>query len=104
MCSLVLVACGDDAEPEGEPLAADVETIQAASAASMGEVTSVRFHLQRSGAPVFIDEVEALALEELDGRFVAPSSADAILTVTVDGSLSTKLGAIALGDEVWLSN
>jgi len=77
---LAIVGCGDDAEPEGEPLPADAETIIAASAEAMGEVTSVRFELERSGAPVYIDTFESLALEKIVGRFSAPSSADAALT------------------------
>ena len=99
-----LTACGEDAEPEGEPLPADVETVLAAASAAMGEVKSVRFHLERSGAPVFIDEFESIQLDELDGRFEAPASADALLQVTVNGDLSTELGAIAVDDEVYLSN
>jgi lipoprotein LprG len=101
---VALTSCGDDAEPEGEPMAANIATIQRAAAASMGEVTSVKFHLIRSGAPVFIDEVEALALDEAEGFYVAPSSAEAVLTVTVDGSLKTQLGAKALDGEIWMTD
>jgi hypothetical protein len=101
---LALVACGDDAEPEGEPMPADADVIIAASAEAMGEVTSVRFELARSGAPVYIDTFESLALEKIVGRFSAPSSADAALTVTVDGDLTTQLGAVAIEGTVWLSN
>ena len=104
-CAVLGAACGgDDGEPEGEPLPADAETIIAASAAAMGEVTSVRFEIERSGAPVYIDSFESLTLERIVGRFAAPTSADAALTVTVDGSLTTKLGAVAIDDMVWLSN
>jgi lipoprotein LprG len=102
--SLLIASCGDDAAPEGEPLPADAETVLTAAAASMGDVTSVRFHLARSGAPVFIDEFESIQLDELEGEFEAPSSAQALLEVTVNGNLSTELGAIALDDEVYLSN
>ena len=70
----------------------------------MGEVDSVRFQLVRSGAPVYIDQVESIALDELEGRFALPASADAILQVTVNDALGTRLGAVAIGDEVWLSN
>jgi lipoprotein LprG len=103
-CALLGVACGGGSEPEGEPLAADVDTILDASAMAMSDVTSVRFDLRRSGAVVFIDEFESIALDKIKGRFSAPGSADAVLDVTVDGSLHTKLGAVALGGEVWLSN
>lgn len=70
----------------------------------MGNVSSVRFQLERTGAPVYIDQVESIALDSLEGRFSLPGSADAILQVTVNESLGTKLGAVAIGDEVWLSN
>ncbi|HEY7627707.1 MAG TPA: LppX_LprAFG lipoprotein [Ilumatobacteraceae bacterium] len=85
-------------------MAADVDTILDASATAMSDVTSVHFDLRRSGAVVFIDEFESIALDKIKGRFSAPGSADAVLDVTVDGSLHTKLGAVALGGEVWLSN
>ncbi len=97
-------ACGGSDEPEGDPLPAEVGAILAASAQAMGDVTSARFTLARSGAPVYIDTYESLALDEVDGRFAAPASADAVLTVEVDGSLKTKLGAVAIDDTVWLSN
>ena len=102
--ALVLIGCGDDAEPEGEPLPPDAGTIIGAASAAMGAVTSVRFELERSGAPVFIDTYESLALDKVVGRFSAPSSADAALTVTVDGDLKTQLGAVAINGVVWLSN
>ncbi len=103
-CGLLGAACGGDAEPEGDPLPAEVNGILDASSAAMGAVTSVRFALERSGADVFIDEFDSLALDKLKGRFSAPDRADAVLTVTVDESLTTDLGAVALGGKVWLSN
>ena len=101
---LALTACGSDAKPEGTPLAEDADTIVAAAAEAMGDVTSVRFELKRSGAAIYIDEFKSLALEWIVGRFSAPTSVDAALTVTVDGSLTTKLGAVAIDGTVWLSN
>jgi LppX_LprAFG lipoprotein len=103
-CGLLGTACGGDGEPEGEPLPAEATAILEASSVSMGDVTSVRFALQRSGADVFIDEFESIALDKLKGRFSAPDKADAVLTVTVDDSLTTELGAVAIGGNVWLSN
>jgi lipoprotein LprG len=103
-CGIVGLACGGDAEPEGEPLPADATAILDASSEVMSDVTSVRFDLRRSGADVYIDQFESIALDKIKGRFSAPGSADAVLSVTVDGSLKTELGAVALGGEVWLSN
>ena len=95
-CGILGAACGGDAEPEGDPLPAEATIILEASSAAMADVTSVRFDLERSGADVFIDEFESLALDKIKGRFSAPGSADAVLNVTVDGSLKTDLGAVAL--------
>jgi hypothetical protein len=103
-CGILSAACGGDAEPEGDPLPAEAATILDASSAAMGDVTSVRFDLKRSGADVYIDQFESLALDKIKGRFAAPGGADAVLSVTVDGSLKTTLGAVALDGQVWLSN
>ena len=101
-------ACGDgsggSAEPTGPTLPADGDAIVTASAAAMGDVTSVRFDLRRSGAPVYIDQFEAIAIDRVVGEFTVPQSAQAALDVEVNGSLKTQLAAIALGPEVWLSN
>ena len=104
LAALGLAGCGGSDEPEGDPLPAEAEAILIASSQAMGDVTSVRFTLTHSGAPVYIDTFESLSLESVDGRFAAPASAEAILTVEVDGSLKTKLGAVAIDDTVWLSN
>ena len=103
-CGILGAACSGDAEPEGDPLPAEAGTILVASSSAMRAVTSVRFDLKRSGADVYIDQFESLALDKIKGRFSAPGSADAVLSVTVDGSLRTELGAVALGGKVWLSN
>ena len=70
----------------------------------MGDVTSVRFGLEPSGAPIFIDSADAIALDSLVGRFNVPGSADAVVRVEVGGALNTELGAVAVDDDVWLSN
>ena len=96
-------ACGGE-DLGGEKLPQDAAALQTQSAVAMGEVTSVRFTLERSGNPVFVDQAESIALDRIEGRFSVPGSADAILEVTVNASLGTKLGAIAIDDEVWVSN
>ena len=106
--ALVLAACGgggDETEqPTGPTIPADVTTILEASSTAMGEVESVAFELRRDGAPVFIDSFESIALNSATGQFTVPQSARALLEVEVNGSLTTELGAIALGEEIWLSN
>ncbi|MDJ0771567.1 MAG: LppX_LprAFG lipoprotein [Ilumatobacter sp.] len=84
--------------------AADPAAVVASAADAMAAVTSVEFELERSGAPIFIDEFESLALDRLLGQFTVPSRAQAELTITVDGDLPTKIGAVAIDEEVWISN
>ena len=80
------------------------EEFQAQVAEVMGETESVRFSIERSEAAVYIDQIESISLDSVEGRFTQPSSAEAIIGVTVNDSLRTELGAIAIGDEVWLTN
>jgi hypothetical protein len=83
---------------------ADPRVVVDEAAAEMALVTSVEFRLARSGAPIFIDQFQKLALDRLRGQFTVPGKAQAELTVTVDSEFTTKIGAIALAEEVWISN
>lgn len=102
--ALIVVACGSSEDLGGEKLDTEPAALQQLTADAMGSVTSVRFTLARTEAPVFIDAAQSMSLDALDGRFSAPGSADAILEITVNGSLGTKIGAVAIDDEVWMSN
>ena len=105
LVAAVLAACGGGGEDlGGEPISTEIASLQQASAEAMAGVETVRFDLTPDGGPIFIDSVQSLSLEAASGRYAAPSSADAVLTVSVNGSLTTKLGAVAIGPEVWLSN
>lgn len=103
LMTVAVAACGGE-DLGGEKLATDADALGVAAAEAMGEVDSVRFMLTRTDAPVFIDAAESMSLDALEGRFSAPGSADAILQITVNGSLGTKIGAVAIDEEVWLSN
>jgi hypothetical protein len=97
LLALVAASCGGE-DLGGEKLPPDAALLQEMSAQTMAAVTSVKFELERTGAPVYIDQVESISLDALKGRFQMPGSADAILEVTVNGSLGTKLGAVAIRD------
>lgn len=94
--------CGSD-EPAGTTIAADVDAVRTAAARAMGEVDTVRFTIERSGAVVHIDEGGALAFERASGRFAAPSSADALVTVTAGGA-AIEIGAVAIDGTTWITN
>ena len=77
---LVLASCGRGGgadEPSGPTIPPDADTIVAASAEAMGEVSSVRFDVTRSGAPVYIDAFESIALNTIVGEFSVPVGAGA---------------------------
>jgi hypothetical protein len=90
---------GAVADPDVDPAA-----LLQRSALAMADVESVEFRLDRTGAPVFIDEFEEIALDALRGQFTVPTRAQAELTVTVSGDLPTRIGAVAIDSEVWISN
>jgi len=83
---------------------ADASAVARSASAAMRTVTSVEFRLRREGAPVHIDELGRIALDGVRGRFTVPARAQAELEVTVAGDVTTRLGAIAIDDEVWISN
>jgi len=83
---------------------AQATKIVASAANAMAGVTSVEFRLQRSGAPIYIDQFKRIALDSLRGQFGVPGKAQAELDVTVNDNLATRLGAVAVDDEVWISN
>lgn len=90
---------GAIADPGADPAA-----VVAHAAEAMAAVQSVEFTLERGGSPIFIDQFASVALDDLIGQFTIPTRAQSQLTVTVDGNLRTRLGAIAIDDEIWLSN
>jgi hypothetical protein len=90
---------GAIADPDIDPTA-----LMPRSATAMAAVTSVEFRLDRDGAPVFIDQFDEIALDGLRGQFTVPTRARAELTVTIDDDLTTKIGAVAIDSEVWISN
>jgi lipoprotein LprG len=103
----------DASSPEDEQVADDgavadpnaqATEIVDAAAEAMASVTSVEFRVDRTGAPIFIDEFERIALNSLRGQFSVPGKAQAELEVTVNDNLATRLGAVAVDDEVWISN
>lgn len=97
-------ACSGGDGLDGERLATDPASLIPAVAESMGDVESVRFDLERRGAPIYIDPAESIAVDAVTGTVTVPDQAEALLTVTIDGSITTQLGAIAEGGETLLSN
>lgn len=101
--ALVIAACGSDGDATESTLAPDVTTILTTAATTMGEVETVRFTLARGGAPIYIDPTETLEFVSAEGRYAAPSSADAVVVISV-GDLRAQIGAVAIDGATWLTN
>ena len=101
VCSIVLTlltaACSD------EPAEADPEAIIALAIETMGNVDTVGFFLERTGAPIYIDEDSILEFTSAEGRFSTPESTDALLTVRALG-IPTQVGAVQIGEDTWITN
>jgi hypothetical protein len=95
-------ACGSSEEPTST-LPPDAEVVLEVSAEAMGSVQSVRFKIERSGAPVYIDNLDTLNFALAEGQFAAPSSANAVVTLAV-GNINAQIGAIAIDGQTWLTN
>ena len=69
----------------------------------MDTVDTVTFTIERSGAPIHIDPSEVIVFNRAEGRFAAPTSADALVSVEAAG-FHTEIGAIAFEGRTWLSD
>ena len=100
---LVLNGCSSEAGDDAGTELLDVDGVLERSATAMADVDSVRFTIELEGADVFIDDDGLIGFRSAEGRFAAPSSADAVVAVNALG-LATEVGAIAIDGEVWLTN
>ena len=92
-----------DASPAATAVAPTVDSVRGGAAAAMAAIETVHFSVERSGAEVSIDEAGLLVFSAAEGRFAAPHSADAVVTVTLGGS-ALEIGAVAIAGELWLTN
>lgn len=105
--ALTAAACSGGSDEVAEPsIAPDVDTILATAADVMGSVDAVRFTIELEGADVFIDLGEdvgdLIQFRSADGFFVGPTSAEAVVTVTI-ADFNTRIGAVAIDGQIWLA-
>lgn len=103
LLALVLAACsGSEPDPStAEPTS--TEELLAAAATALAGTSGLAFTVEQTGAVVHIDDDGLLGFVAATGRFAAPRSADAIVTVDLRG-LTTEIGAVAIDGSVWLTN
>ena len=101
---LLVAGCTTSSGSDGERIEElTAEQVVADAAAAMSTVESASFTIEQAGATVFIDDAEQFAFQAADGRFAAPRSSEAILTVQALGFV-TEVGAIAIDGRLWLTN
>lgn len=104
--ALAAAACSGNGGSSTPTIGRDVDAILGAAADAMGTVETVRFTIERTGAPVFIeiggDLGDFLEFVGAEGRFAKPDSADALVTVKA-GGFNTQIGALAIDAQIWLS-
>lgn len=103
---LLTAACSGGGDGGGttvtEPVTA--ESVLNKSADAMAGVDTVSFHLERTGAPVYLDSGGTFAFQEGDGRVSnTAASADAVVKVKALG-IDANVGAVSIDGDLWLSN
>ena len=97
-------SCGSgDSDPSTPAAGPTLQQVLADSSQAMSEVESVRFTIEQSGADLFLDPDDVVRFDGATGRFAAPSSADALVSVTALG-LAAEVGAVAIDDRTWVTN
>lgn len=99
--AISIAACGG--ETTASTLPPEPTPVLEAAAEAMGSIESVRFRIEREGAPVYIDPLKTLNFAVAEGQFATPSSASALVTLAV-GTVNAQIGAIAIDGTTWLSN
>jgi lipoprotein LprG len=99
---VLMTGCSSDPETDAadEP---DPDLILTESAAAMAAVESASFTIEQTGGSLFIDDNDQLAFQSADGRFAAPASSEALVTVDALG-FTTQVGAVAIDGDLWFTN
>ncbi|MFQ5947378.1 MAG: LppX_LprAFG lipoprotein [Acidimicrobiia bacterium] len=95
-------ACGDST-PSGSTLPPDAGAILRYAGDAMQALRSVRFELERSGAPVYLDGSGLLAFKSAVGEYASPGSARAVIDVETPVAVF-EIGSIAIGEQQWATN
>jgi hypothetical protein len=93
---VLLAACGGGNAPTATPI--DSKSLLDAAALAIQNATSLRFKLQLSGAPAFIDNANIISFVAADGRYLAPDRVAAKVSAAVAG-VPGQIDLVAIGDQ-----
>lgn len=98
---LVLVACNAPAATPTSP--PDPRALLNAAAADIQAVTSLRFKLQLTGAPAFIDDNNVISFNSADGVYVAPDKVSAKVSAAVFG-VAGQIEIVTVGNDQYMKH
>jgi hypothetical protein len=99
--ALFITACGGDGtrtEPTPEPL-----TLLRQAAADIRTMNTLRFKLQLTGAPVYVDDANVISFVSADGAYQAPDRVSATVRAAVY-SVPGQIELVALGDQQFMKH
>jgi hypothetical protein len=99
---LMLAACSGApaATPTPPP---DPRALLSAAAAGIQAVSALRFKLQLTGAPAFIDDANLISFNSADGVYVAPDKVSARVSAAV-GGVAGQIDIVAVGNEQYMKH
>jgi hypothetical protein len=95
---LLVCACSSSTNERLPP-----EEIVSRASQRMGAMKGFHFLIERSGAPAFLDESQAIAFRRAEGDFVAPDRAQATVRIISPG-LVAEVEIISIGEIQWETN
>lgn len=97
----MLAACGAPAASPTPP--PDPRALLSAAAADIQAVSALRFKLQLTGAPAFIDDANLIAFSSADGVYVAPDKVSARVNAAV-GGVAGQIDIVAVGEQQYMKH
>lgn len=99
----VIGACSSSSDGADVTDEATAEEILINSSGAMSDIDSASFTIEQTGASIFIDDADQLGFQSAEGRFAAPASSEALVTVNAFGFIA-QVGAIAIDGDLWFTD
>jgi len=100
MCFMLVACSAPAASPTPPP---DPRTLLSAAAADIQAVSALRFKLQLTGAPAFIDDANLISFSSADGVYVAPDKVSARVSAAVAG-VAGQIDIVAVGNDQYMKH
>lgn len=101
--SMALLIAGCSSSGSAGESESTAEQAMTDAAVAMADVDSAAFTIEQTGASIAIDDAGQLGFQSAEGRYAAPASAEAVITVDALG-FTTQVGAVAIDGTLWFTN